>query len=69
MSQEFIDYLQNLINENKFINGEITFGKLNNNFLITILIKKVITNLKTLLIKNIKILPITKKFINTMITY
>ena len=32
MSQEFIDYLQNLINENKFINGEITFGKLNNNF-------------------------------------
>jgi hypothetical protein len=32
MSQEFTNYLENLINKNKFVNGEITFGKLNNNF-------------------------------------
>lgn len=32
MSQEFINHLNNLVNENKFINGEITFGKLENSF-------------------------------------
>ena len=30
--KEFTNYLENLINKNKFVNGEITFGKLNNNF-------------------------------------
>ena len=32
MSEQFINHLNNLIKKNKFINGEITFGKLNNNF-------------------------------------
>ena len=32
MSEQFINHLNNLIQKNKFINGEITFGKLNNNF-------------------------------------
>lgn len=32
MSEEFINHLNNLVNTNKFINGEITFGKLDNNF-------------------------------------
>jgi len=32
MSEVFINHLNNLINTNKFINGEITFGKLENNF-------------------------------------
>ena len=32
MSEIFINHLDNLVNNNKFINGEITFGKLENNF-------------------------------------
>lgn len=32
MSEEFINYLNTLVNDNKFVNGEITFGKLDNNF-------------------------------------
>ena len=32
MSEEFINHLDKLVNKNKFINGEITFGKLDNNF-------------------------------------
>lgn len=32
MSENFLNHLNNLIDKNKFINGEITFGKLNNNF-------------------------------------
>lgn len=32
MSEQFINHLKKLIKNNKFVNGEITFGKLNNNF-------------------------------------
>lgn len=32
MSDQFLNFLNNLVKENKFINGEITFGNLNNNF-------------------------------------
>ena len=32
MSENLINHLENLVKDNKFINGEITFGKLENNF-------------------------------------
>ena len=47
MSEQLINHLSKLV-KNKFINGEITFGKLNNNFFNYNINKKVIIHLKIL---------------------